>query len=127
MEDDNWRVEKDVITMVIRLENTESTPEIYGENQPMESVTLSTYFFPHVSLDYVAAESDRDVIFLWDRTSRQTISKLSHTLPGQKNGVSSVAFHPRDQEVLVTVADDCKLKVWMSRNRLNSIATGTMR
>lgn len=55
VEDDNWRVEKDVITMIIRLENTESTPEIYGENQPMENVTLSTCFFPHVSPDYVAA------------------------------------------------------------------------
>lgn len=72
-------------------------------------------------------ESDPDVIFLWDRTSHQTISKLSHRLPGQKNGVSAVAFHPRDQEVLVTVADDYKLRVWKSRNRLNSIATGTMR
>lgn len=108
--------------MVIRLENTETTPEIFGENQPMESSSMSTYFFPHVSSDYVAAESDPDVIFLWDRTSHQTISKLSHRLPGQKNGVSAVAFHPRDQEVLVTVADDYKLRVWKSGNRLNSIA-----
>lgn len=72
-------------------------------------------------------ESDPDVIFLWDRKSRQTISKLSHRHPDQKNGVSAVAFHPRDQEVLVTVADDCKLRVWKSGNRLNSIATDTMR
>lgn len=55
MEDNNWRIEKDVITMVIRLENTETTPEIFGENQPMESSSMSTYFFPHVSSDYVAA------------------------------------------------------------------------
>lgn len=127
VEDNNWRIEKDVITMVIPLGNTETTPEIYGENQPIESSSMSTYFFPHVSSDYVAAESDPDVIFLWDRKSRQTISKLSHRLPGQKNGVSAVAFHPRDQEVLVTVADDCKLRVWKSGNRLNSIATDTMR
>lgn len=63
--------------------------------------------------------SEQDAAVIWDRHSKCVISKLPHHLqdPATQNGVSAVAFHPRDQEILVSVADDCKLRIWMSANR----------
>lgn len=121
VEDSNLPAKEDVIIMVIPLENEETTLEIYRENLPLEYSSLDVYFSPHVSSHYVAAEPDQDVIFLWDRKSRQPISKLSHILPEKRNCVSAVAFHPHDQEVLVTVSNDFRLRVWISKNRLNAI------
>lgn len=35
--------------------------------------------------------------------------------------VNSVAFNPRDPEMLVTASDDFTLKVWRSKNRIQEI------
>ena len=68
---------------------------------------------------FLCSGSEENYAILWDRRSKLIVSKLSHQLPDPdaQNGVSAVAFHPRDQEVVVSVADDCKLRIWMSSNR----------
>ncbi|XP_048751976.2 uncharacterized protein LOC125663689 isoform X2 [Ostrea edulis] len=111
--------EKEVVTMVINLKKMEEKPETFDDNKPLENSFNLSYFFPSVSTDLVANESDPDIVHLWDRHSHQIVSRLSHRLPNAptQNGVSAVAFHPRDQEVLVSVADDRKLRIWMSTNR----------
>lgn len=35
--------------------------------------------------------------------------------------VNSVAFNPRDPEMLVTASDDFTLKVWRSKNRIQEL------
>ncbi|XP_022329396.1 F-box/WD repeat-containing protein 5-like isoform X2 [Crassostrea virginica] len=122
VDDGELHIEKDVVTMVVSMQNSETSPDMFGENFPLERPQTSKHVFPSVSPDYLATESDPDVIFIWDRRSHQVISKLSHAIPGKENGVSAVAFHPADQEVLVTVSDDCKLRIWMSRNKINSVS-----
>ncbi|XP_062598454.1 F-box/WD repeat-containing protein 5-like [Saccostrea cucullata] len=107
--------EKDVVTMVISLENTEEQPEIFCDPKPADDSLTISYFFPSVSEDLVANESEPDVVFLWDRHSHKVVSRLHH-----HTGVSAVAFHPRDQEVLASVADDKKLRIWTSLNRKES-------
>ncbi|XP_061198104.1 F-box/WD repeat-containing protein 5-like [Saccostrea echinata] len=104
--------EKDVVTMVISLENTEEQPDLFCDPKPADDSLTISYFFPSVSDDLVANESEPDVVFLWDRHSHEIVSRLYH-----HTGVSAVAFHPRDQEVLASVADDKKLRIWMSTNR----------
>lgn len=36
--------------------------------------------------------------------------------------VNSVAFNPRDPEMLVTASDDFTLKVWRSKNRIQELS-----
>ena len=54
--------------------------------------------------------------YLWDRHYRSLLHSFSHD-----DVVNSVAFHPQDAEVLVTVSDDNKIKVWRSRNRCQEL------
>ncbi|XP_048751978.2 F-box/WD repeat-containing protein 5-like [Ostrea edulis] len=119
---DNSYYEKDVHTMVINLASTGEKPEIFTENKALEESTLF-YLFPSISSDFIASGSEQDVAFLWDRHSKLVIAQLPHKLsdPNAQNGVSGVAFHPHDQEVLVSVADDCKVRIWMSANRENHL------
>ncbi|XP_062591806.1 F-box/WD repeat-containing protein 5-like isoform X1 [Saccostrea cucullata] len=114
--DNSW-YEKDVDTMVINLANIGEKPEVFEGNKSLEQSATIFYFFPSISSDFLASGSEQDVAFLWDRHSKHVIATLPHTLPDPKNGVSAVAFHPRDPEVLISVADDCRIRIWMSKNR----------
>uniref|UniRef100_T1GIR4 Uncharacterized protein n=1 Tax=Megaselia scalaris TaxID=36166 RepID=T1GIR4_MEGSC len=50
--------------------------------------------------------------YLWDRYYGMCLAKYKHM-----DVVNSVAFNPKDSEMLVTTGDDFKIKVWRSKNR----------
>ena len=54
VDDGELHIEKDVVTMVVTMQNTETSPDMFGENFPLERPQTSTYFFPSVSPDYLA-------------------------------------------------------------------------
>lgn len=116
--DKSW-YDKEVDTMVINLAKSDDKPKIFSGNRSLDCSTFITYVFPAASLDFIASGSEQDVAVIWDRHSKCIISKLLHHFqdPATTNGISAVAFHPCDQEVLVSVADDRKLRIWMSANR----------
>lgn len=116
--DKSW-YDKEVDMMVINLAKSDDKPKIFSGNVSLEYSTFILYFFPAATSDFIASGSEQDAAVIWDRHSKCVISKLPHHLqdPATPNGVSAVAFHPLDQEILVSVADDCKLRIWMSANR----------
>ena len=64
--------------------------------------------------DFSGAEDKRG--YLWDRYYGVHLRCFAHS-----DVVNSVAFNPHDQEMLVTVSDDNKIKVWRSRRRMREL------
>ncbi|KAJ1520007.1 hypothetical protein ONE63_004238 [Megalurothrips usitatus] len=62
--------------------------------------------------EYVASGAEDKHGYLWDRHYETCLNKYPH-----QDVVNCVAFNPRDSEMLVTVSDDCTIKVWHSKNR----------
>lgn len=54
--------------------------------------------------------------YLWDRHYGVCLAKFPHS-----DVVNSVAFNPRDSEMLVTTSDDYTIKVWRSRAMVKSL------
>ncbi|GFR16805.1 hypothetical protein TNCT_380341 [Trichonephila clavata] len=74
------------------------------------------FIFLDVSDQYVASGAEDKRGYLWDRHYGNCLSKLPH-----KDVVNSVAFNPKDAEMLVTASDDFTLKVWRSKNRVKEL------
>lgn len=83
-------------------------------------------FFPDLSQDFVATGDEFIECHLWDRHYgvKLETSILHRNCGQQSSGLNAVAFHPYDQETLVTAGDDRLLKVWRSKNRQAQIARG---
>lgn len=67
-----------------------------------------------IFINYSGAEDKHG--YLWDRHYGNCLAKLPHA-----DVVNSVAFNPRDPEMLVTASDDFTLKVWRSKNRIQEL------
>ncbi|XP_035230118.1 F-box/WD repeat-containing protein 5-like [Stegodyphus dumicola] len=74
------------------------------------------FIFLDVSDQYVASGAEDKHGYLWDRHYGNCLAKLPHS-----DVVNSVAFNPRDPEMLVTASDDFTLKVWRSKNRVKEL------
>ncbi|XP_013420359.1 F-box/WD repeat-containing protein 5 [Lingula anatina] len=70
------------------------------------------FIFLDVCDEYVASGAEDKHGYLWDRHYGICLMKYPHT-----DVVNSVAFNPKDPEMLVTVSDDNSIKIWRSRNR----------
>ena len=86
---------------------------------PCSKYNLSVLFDAVLKLlkwcdDFSGAENKRG--YLWDRHYGVHLRCFDHS-----DVVNSVAFNPRDQEMLVTVSDDNKVKVWRSRRRVREL------
>ncbi|XP_058789994.1 F-box/WD repeat-containing protein 5 [Phymastichus coffea] len=68
------------------------------------------YLFLDVCNEYVASGAEDKHGYLWDRHYGVCLAKFPHS-----DIVNSVAFNPRDPEMLVTTSDDYTIKVWRSR------------
>lgn len=60
--------------------------------------------------------SDDKQGYLWDRHYGICLNHFPHD-----DVVNTVAFNPRDEEMLVTVGDDHKIKVWYSRHKKRQV------
>ncbi|ALC38256.1 Fbw5 [Drosophila busckii] len=68
------------------------------------------FIFLDVCEEYVASGAEDQHAYLWDRYYGISLAKFKHT-----DVVNSVAFNPRDSQMLVTTSDDYTIKVWRSR------------
>ncbi|XP_063424872.1 F-box/WD repeat-containing protein 5-like [Mytilus trossulus] len=74
------------------------------------------FIFLDVSQQYVASGAEDKHGYIWDRHYGVCLSKFRH-----EDVVNCVAFSPSDSEILVTVSDDCTIKIWRSLNREKSM------
>ncbi|XP_071538721.1 F-box/WD repeat-containing protein 5 isoform X1 [Panulirus ornatus] len=74
------------------------------------------FIFLDVSHQYVASGAEDKHGYIWERHYGVCLCRLPH-----KDVVNAVAFNPRDPEMLVTVSDDHKIKVWRSRRRAREL------
>ncbi|XP_053958000.1 F-box/WD repeat-containing protein 5 isoform X1 [Anastrepha ludens] len=68
------------------------------------------FIFLDVSENYVGSGAEDMHAYLWDRFYGICLTKYRHA-----DVVNSVAFNPRDPEMLVTTSDDYTIKIWRSR------------
>ncbi|XP_059612556.1 F-box/WD repeat-containing protein 5 [Phlebotomus argentipes] len=80
------------------------------------------FIFLDVCENYVASGAEDMHAYLWDRFYGVCLAKYQHT-----EVVNSVAFNPRDNEMLVTTSDDYKIKVWRSVEKAKSLNLETKR
>lgn len=66
------------------------------------------------SINFSGAEDKHG--YLWDRHFGTWLAKYPHA-----DVVNSVAFNPKDPEMLVTTSDDHTIKVWRSKNRVKQL------
>ncbi|XP_053693664.1 F-box/WD repeat-containing protein 5 isoform X3 [Sabethes cyaneus] len=67
------------------------------------------FIFLDVCDNYVASGAEDMHAYLWDRYYGVCLAKYQHG-----DVVNSVAFNPRDNEMLVTTSDDYEIKIWRS-------------
>ncbi|EDW02878.1 F-box/WD repeat-containing protein 5 [Drosophila grimshawi] len=68
------------------------------------------FIFLDVCDEYVASGAEDQHAYLWDRYYGISLAKFKHS-----DVVNSVAFNPKDSQMLVTTSDDYTIKVWRSR------------
>lgn len=74
------------------------------------------FIFLDVCDQYVASGAEDKHGYLWDRHYGICLAKFPHA-----DVVSSVAFNPKDPEMLVTTSDDNTIKVWRSRSKVDEL------
>lgn len=124
-EDDDWGFEREILTVVYDLILDQCQENVYLGGYATSTDHLS-YIFPDLSQDFVATGDEITEGHLWDRHYgvKLETSILHRNCGQQSSGLNAVAFHPYDQETLVTAGDDRLLKVWRSKNRQAQIARG---
>uniref|UniRef100_A0A182SSB3 F-box domain-containing protein n=1 Tax=Anopheles maculatus TaxID=74869 RepID=A0A182SSB3_9DIPT len=79
------------------------------------------FIFLDVCDNYVASGAEDMHAYLWDRYYGVCLAKYQHS-----DVVNSVAFNPRDNEMLVTTSDDYEIKVWRSLSKAKKLGIPTV-
>ncbi|KAF5300334.1 hypothetical protein FQA39_LY11191 [Lamprigera yunnana] len=74
------------------------------------------FIFLDVCNEYVASGAEDKHGYLWDRHYGICLAKFPHA-----DVVNSVAFNPKDPEMLVTTSDDNTIKIWRSRAKAKEL------
>lgn len=92
-------------------------PKIFNFKAPKQEFTegKSLYKQKQVLLTFPSGAEDNHG-YLWDRHYGVCLTKFPHT-----DVVNSVAFNPKDPEMLVTTSDDNTIKIWRSRAKVNQL------
>ncbi|XP_049283104.1 F-box/WD repeat-containing protein 5 isoform X2 [Anopheles funestus] len=79
------------------------------------------FIFLDVCDNYVASGAEDMHAYLWDRYYGVCLAKYQHS-----DVVNSVAFNPRDNEMLVTTSDDYEIKIWRSLSKAQKLGIPTV-
>jgi F-box/WD-40 domain protein 5 len=109
-------IAQEIEVHVIDLVTLESLGPVHRSHLAYTANSECFFIFLSVSPDFVASGAESKNGHLWDRKFaeiRRSLTTFHHD-----DVVNSVAFNPVDQEMLVTVSDDCTVKIWRSRRRM---------
>ena len=85
--------------------------QYYGHKGYTDSLG-AFYIYLDTSDTLVSSGSEDHRAYIWDKKYGCKLAVNSH-----ENVVNSVAFNPLDSETLVTVGDDHKVKIWISKKK----------
>ncbi|CAG2118281.1 unnamed protein product [Medioppia subpectinata] len=71
------------------------------------------FIFLDVCDQFVASGAEDNHGYIWDRHYGLCLARLPH-----RDIVNSVAFNPKDPEMMVTASDDKTLKIWRSKSQM---------
>lgn len=111
---------KDIDLKVFDLHTMSFIPMVYTGHSATSEDHLS-YIFPAVSDHYLASGSEVEKGFVWNRHYGNILGVLKHAPQPGNGGVNATVFHPNSEEVLITLGDDRKIKVWRSRRLLREL------
>lgn len=74
------------------------------------------FIFLDVCEEYVASGAEDKHGYLWDRHYGVCLAKFPHI-----DVVNSVAFNPKDPQMLVTTSDDHTIKIWRSKSKVRQL------
>uniref|UniRef100_A0A336MV11 CSON007172 protein n=1 Tax=Culicoides sonorensis TaxID=179676 RepID=A0A336MV11_CULSO len=90
--------------------NCRPWPQNYVIRNPLEPPPIAQEIDIHMfGEDYVASGAEDMHAYVWERYYGVWLAKYNHS-----DVVNSVAFNPRDNEMLVTTSDDYEIKIWRS-------------
>ncbi|CAG2221386.1 FBXW5 [Mytilus edulis] len=96
---------------VIDLCTLQDTGRRYQGHKGFSPSTMCCFVFLDVSPDYVGSGSEDAKGYLWDKHYCVNLATFEHSF----GVVNAVGFNPANQEYLVTVSDDCTIKIWRSK------------
>lgn len=82
----------------------------------LESSYLLCIIIVSILICFLSGAEDKHG-YLWDRHYGICLAKFPHA-----DVVNSVAFNPKDPEMLVTTSDDYTIKVWRSKGKVRQLS-----
>lgn len=116
-EEDYLRLKENLEVNMIDLQTRKVVQGVSYKGHKGFSEYPAWYICLDTSDDIVASGSEEAKVYLWDKHYQCLISTLQH----EEGVVNGLEFNPRDYECVVTSGDDHTIRIWRSRNRMNSL------
>jgi len=100
---------------VVDLKDLTIKDQVYRGHKGYTDSKGAFYIYLDVSNRFVGSGSEDGTALIWDKHYGCQVAANKHD-----ECVNCVAFSPRDSQVMVSVSDDHKVKVWMSKSRAKS-------
>lgn len=100
---------------VVDLKDLSLTGQVYRGHKGYTDSLGAFYIYLDVVNTFVGSGSEDGTALIWDKYYGCNLAANKHD-----KCVNCVAFSPADSHVMVSVSDDNKVKVWMSRSRARS-------
>ena len=113
-------IANDIETRVIDLQDLSLTGQVYRGHKGNTDADQAFFIYPDVGTKFVGSGSEDGYAYIWDKHYGCQLAANKHD-----DVVNCVAFSPTDSHVMVSVGDDQKVKVWISRSRERSVKKKT--
>jgi len=115
--DSSLPIAEDIQMRVLDLQEKRFLDVTYTGHKGFTSSAGAFYIYLDTSESLVASGGEDHTASIWDRGLGCRVARNKH-----EDVVNCVAFNPRDPETMVTVGDDFKVKVWISRRKRRQLS-----